>query len=257
MEYKDQANARWHRHAVPREERETLRKICCAPYYFGRYSPEFERHARDKFCARIIRGRCENLGSVLKAIYSSASLFVIGGDCFTALPVIFRHESMIQRVYWIDAHGDYNSEATTSTGFLGGMALAALTGQACERLPTLLGHQPISPTRCTHVGGRAWDPLEKERMRAKGINLLHSPPSHIPPNSHVHIDVDAFDLAQVRDVTHPSPGGMSVGCLDGFLARNAHAIASLTVSAWRVDAEPPAVLAQLFNQWSSGARFPN
>lgn len=219
------------------------------PYYFGRYDADFERLAREDFEATIIRSGGEGLGSGLLAAQRAAPRLLIGGDCFSALPVVSAHRDEIERVYWFDAHGDFHDEATTSTGFLGGMTFATLTGRACDRLLEILGADPVDPSRCTHVGGRAWDEDERERMLAAGVELLSAPPSRIESRSHVHIDVDCLDIDEVPNVTHPSPGGFSTSVVSSFLETNAALITSVSVSAWRVDTRPPAVLVHLLQDF--------
>ena len=209
------------------------------PYYFGRYNADFEQYLRDDFSAEIIRSSGGTLGAILAAATKSAPRFLIGGDCFTALPVIFSHRNEIENVYWFDAHGDFHDEVSTSTGFLGGMPLAALTGYACDRLLKFLGEYPIDPSRCRHIGGRAWDVGEKERILAAGVQLLDEPPLVINAPCHVHIDVDCFNPEAVPNVTHPEPGGLSISLVDDFLQSNARWITSMTVSAWQVETKPP------------------
>jgi hypothetical protein len=215
------------------------------PYYFGSYSPEFERYARKDFSATIIRSAGTGLGAALSAAHEAAPRFLIGGDCFTALPVIFAHRSEIESVYWFDAHGDFHDEVTTSTGFLGGMPFAALTGNSCSRLLEFLREAPVNPSLCKHVGGRAWDKGEKERMLASGVELLATPPAHLDAPSHIHIDVDCLDVAEVPNVTHPAPGGLSTASMAAFFETNADWITSVTVSAWIVGTRPPVACVRL------------
>jgi arginase len=221
----------------------------CAPYYFGKYSAKFEEYARRHFAAAIIRAERENLGSVATAIYHHVPRLVIGGDCFTALPCVLAHRAEIQCIYWFDAHGDFNDEVTTASGFLGGMPLAALRGLACDRLLALFGKVVFPSGKCIHVGGRAFDLLEKHRMRAAGIGLRRSLPTRLVANSHVHLDVDVLRLADAPNVTHPTRGGIRARDLERFLLANADRIVSLSVSAWRVETEPPPAVVRMLNRF--------
>ncbi len=214
-------------------------KWSAIPYYFGRYNSNFERYLREDFSAEIIKSSGGTLGSILSAAYISAPRLLIGGDCFTALPVIFSHRDEIENVYWFDAHGDFHDEISTSSGFLGGMPFAALTGYSCDRLLKFLGESPINPTKCKHVGGRSWDVGEKERIQAVGVELLDAPPFEINSPCHIHIDVDCFDAEEVPNVTHLESGGLQISVVDDFLQRNAGWITSVTVSAWKVETKPP------------------
>ena len=62
----------------------------------------------------------------------------------TTLPTVLRHVPEA-RVVWLDAHGDFNTPATTPSGFLGGMCLAA----ACGRWDAGLGDSRWSTRRAS------------------------------------------------------------------------------------------------------------
>jgi arginase family enzyme len=49
-------------------------------------------------------------------------------------------------VVWLDAHGDFNTPAITISGYLGGMALAMLTGRAPGLFGETLGLRPVADT---------------------------------------------------------------------------------------------------------------
>jgi arginase family enzyme len=129
------------------------------------------------------------------------------------------------------------------------MPFAALTGYSCDRLLKFLGESPIDPTKCKHVGGRSWDVGEKERIQAAGVELLDTPPLELTTRSHVHIDVDCFTVAEVPNVTHPEPGGLSISVVDDFLQSNANWITSITVSAWRIETKPAESCVRLFQNF--------
>lgn len=215
------------------------------PYYFGRHSARLEANAEQYGSERVVRSAGPGLGAALLAAREAAPRLLVGGDCFTALPVVFAHRDEIEHVYWFDAHGDFNDETTTNTGFLGGMPFAALSGHALPRLLEHLGETPIDAGACTHVAGRSWDEGERERALAAGVEVIDRPPSRMPVPSHVHIDVDCFDLAEVPNVTHPEPGGLPVAEVARFLAENADLVTSVSVSAWRIETPPPRAVIQL------------
>ena len=68
--------------------------------------------------------------AVAGAVARAARPLLLSGDCPTALGAV----AGLQRRYpdvavvWLDAHGDFNTPAITISGYLGGMALAMLTG---------------------------------------------------------------------------------------------------------------------------------
>src|SRR5690242_19919163 len=52
---------------------------------------------------------------------------VLGGNCGVTLGAIADQSDV--GVLWLDAHADFNTPETTTSGFLDGMALAVLTGR--------------------------------------------------------------------------------------------------------------------------------
>lgn len=77
-------------------------------------------------------------------------------------------------VLWIDAHGDLNTPATTTSGNVHGMPLAALTGTEPAELARL--GTPRSPKvradRVVLIGIRNLDDGEKRRIRESGVHVF-------------------------------------------------------------------------------------
>lgn len=70
-------------------------------------------------------------------------------------------------VLWIDAHGDFHTPATTGSGYLGGMVLAA----ACGLWDS--GHGAgLNPHQVALVGARDIDPAEQTLLAEAGVTLL-------------------------------------------------------------------------------------
>src|SRR5204862_8133960 len=59
---------------------------------------------------------------------SGAMPIVLGGNCGVTLGALAGDGGDIG-VLWLDAHADFNTPATTTSGFLDGIGLAALTGR--------------------------------------------------------------------------------------------------------------------------------
>jgi len=87
---------------------------------------------------------------------------VLSGDCTTSLAVL----AGLQRaghdlgVVWFDAHADFHTEATTTSGYLGGMPLALAAGVGTPTLPDLLGLRPVPESQILLVDARDTDPGE-------------------------------------------------------------------------------------------------
>jgi arginase len=55
---------------------------------------------------------------------------VLAGNCMSSIGTLAGLGDLRMGVIWLDAHGDFNTPETTSSGFLDGMALATVTGDA-------------------------------------------------------------------------------------------------------------------------------
>jgi arginase len=130
-------------------------------------------------------------------------------------------------VIWIDAHADMNTEYTTPSGNIHGMALAIALGFGDQRLTHLNGYAPkITPGNSALVGIRKLDTLEKETLKRwrlpvytmtdidrKGVDfiirkILKSLRTHVD-HIHVSFDVDSVDPQVAPGVGTPVPGGLT------------------------------------------------
>src|SRR5262249_40881070 len=98
---------------------------------------------------------------------------VLAGNCFSAVGTLAGLGGGGAGVVWFDCHGDFNTPATTPSGFLDGMALATVVGQCWTALTSgVPGFRSSPGRRVLHLGGRDFDPGERERMEAVGVTLL-------------------------------------------------------------------------------------
>src|SRR4051812_18673961 len=84
-------------------------------------------------------------GQVDDALAARRFPALVAGDCsiaLTTLPALARNRPDA-KVLWLDAHGDFNTPDTTSSGFLGGMCLAG----ACGHWDPGLGQEPLPVER--------------------------------------------------------------------------------------------------------------
>ena len=85
---------------------------------------------------------------------------VLSGNCLAAVGVIAGLGAGTG-VLWIDAHGDFNTPQTTTSGFLDGMTLATATGQCWGELArSIEGFQPVPDNAVVLLGARDLDPGE-------------------------------------------------------------------------------------------------
>jgi arginase len=74
---------------------------------------------------------------------------------------------------WVDAHGDMNTPASSRSGNVHGMPLAALLGPEPAELSALGGFSPkIDPAHVVLIGVRNLDETEKQRVRDSGIHVF-------------------------------------------------------------------------------------
>lgn len=166
---------------------------------------------------------------VASSISAGAVPITLGGDHSIALGSISgaaRARSPLG-VIWFDAHGDFNTTATTPSGNVHGMILASLTGLGESRLVGVGGPgAKIDPKRLVIVGARALDLKERELLRQAGVTVLTM--SDIDRRGmeaitrealsialdgaaglHVSFDLDVMDPAEAPGVGTPVPGGMT------------------------------------------------
>jgi arginase len=74
----------------------------------------------------------------------------IAGDCCTAIGVLagLQRAGQDPTLIWLDAHGDFNTWETTSSGFLGGMPLAMVVGRGEQTRVNAVGLRPLPEAHC-------------------------------------------------------------------------------------------------------------
>jgi len=104
---------------------------------------------------------------------------VLGGDHSLAAGSVAASADWVRRtqdrplgLIWIDAHGDMNTPASSTSGNVHGMPLAALLGNEPAELSTIGSNPSISPDHTVLVGIRNIDEEEKAQIRASGIHTF-------------------------------------------------------------------------------------
>ena len=133
--------------------------------------------------------------------------------CLSTLPVVAARYPDAS-VVWLDAHGDFNTPATTGSGFLGGMCLAA----ACGLWDSGFG-AGVDPRRVVMSDGRDLDPAEREELARAGVRVV--PPGAVSEavrgkRVFLHLDLDILDPS-VMPAGVPAPGGLSADALRALL----------------------------------------
>jgi arginase len=135
--------------------------------------------ARKRFVHEI-QGVCDQLyQQVLEALVDGALPIVLGGDHSVAAGSVAASAAFTGRssqplgLLWIDAHGDMNTPATSPSGNVHGMPLAALLGEDPQELAMVGGFAPkVSAAHTVLVGIRDLDPRERDEVRASGVHVF-------------------------------------------------------------------------------------
>ena len=158
---------------------------------------------------------------------------VLAGNCGSALGTVSGVRAATPNdasdigVIWLDAHADFNTPDSTTSGFLDGTSLATLTGQCWQALTSSIpGFRPVADAHVVLVGARDLDPAEETalaqsrvarveaaRMQAAGAeaaldDALSALARHIT-RVYLHIDLDVHDPAEAQANQYAAPGGLS------------------------------------------------
>src|SRR5687768_8503953 len=113
------------------------------------------------------------LGHAVRAAVDRAELpIVLAGNCSTAVGTLAAAPPATA-VVWFDAHGDYNTADTTTTGMVDGLALSMVTGRALSNLTaSVSGFVRVDESRVVLVGARDLDPPEEKALAASRVTRL-------------------------------------------------------------------------------------
>jgi arginase len=152
-------------------------------------------------------------GQVDDALAAGEVPVLLAADCsvsVTTLPAVARNRPEA-RVLWLDAHGDYNTPDTSGSGYLGGMCLAAATGEWESGLA-----DPVPAERVVLAGVRDLDAGERELLERSAATVIGSSVVETLVAAKnaldgapvfVHLDLDVMDPEQFPAAV-PAPGGL-------------------------------------------------
>jgi arginase len=177
------------------------------------------------------------------AVTRVARPLVLSGDCPTARAVVAgtqrRHPDLA--VLWLDAHGDFNTPAISTSGYLGGMALAMLTGRTPGLFDDPLGLRPVPDTGVVLADARDLDPAERDALTASQVRRVPADPAAVAAAVeefgpvHLHLDIDVIDGAQLSGARFPAGPGPSLARIEECLAAacaTADVVAASLACAW-------------------------
>lgn len=167
-----------------------------------------------------------------RSLDNGARPIFLGGDhsiSMGSVAGVARHCRDVGRplfVLWFDAHGDFNTWATTETGNIHGMSLARLCGE-----PGFVNDDTwfarVDPANVMILGARALDCEEAQLLDERGVEVVDMDAIRVvgvaaplrrfldrveAANGHLHLslDVDAMDPSLAPGVGTTVPGGLTL-----------------------------------------------
>lgn len=186
----------------------------------------------------------------LASLEQGALPIVLGGDHSlgagsVAAAAAWQHrQQRALGVIWVDAHADMNSPASTLSGNVHGMPLAALLGPEPAELSGIGGISPaIRPEHTVLVGLRNLDEREKDIVRSSGVHTFTMKDvdrvgiatvmeraialaSEGTGGLHVSFDLDVCDPSVAPGVGTPVKGGLDY--------REAHVVMEMVAESGRL-----------------------
>jgi arginase len=144
---------------------------------------------------REIAAVCHELcAAALASLEDGAIPVVLGGDHSIGAGSVAASAAYARRLgvplglVWVDAHGDMNTPASSTSGNVHGMPLSAILGHEPAELALVAAGSPmVSPERTVLIGIRNLDPREKAIVKASGVHVFTMK------------DVDRMGIAAVAD----------------------------------------------------------
>ncbi len=202
---------------------------------------------RDSWSSEI-SAAFELMRRIAAAITANKAFFpiILAGNCNTSIGALAAHAPRTG-IVWFDAHADFNTPDTTTSGFLDGTALSTVTGHSWRQLAlTVPGFAPVPEEGVCVVGARDLDPLEERLLGESRLTVvgaadirstlpqaIDSIAGHVD-GVHVHLDLDVLDASVARANSYAVGGGLTVEDVEFALALIGRrlTIAGITLSAY-------------------------
>ena len=195
-----------------------------------------EKHVRVPFNPRdrwltAARESCRTLSDAITVSLRAGALCgVLGGECTLVAGTLsdaLAVEPDLLLVY-VDAHGDFNTLATTQSHYVSGMCLAHVCGRSIAPL-LWPGARKIAEERVALVGGRALDTGERQNLERSRVTRIPFDSEHADVGAvlafarrkkvWLHVDVDVLDAAAMPAVVFPAPRGVPLATLTDLIAQ--------------------------------------
>ena len=217
-----------------------------------------DRHAR--YLDEIARVNRALAAAVRRVLRRGHFPLILGGDHSIAVGTVSgvaawgRARGRKVGVLWVDAHSDINTPATSPSGNVHGMPLAALLGLGPAPLTTIGGRfRKVAPENVALVGIRSVDEGERTNLRRLGVHVytmadvdrhgIHivmekaiENVTHDTGLVHVSFDLDSVDPSLAPGVGTPVKGGLDYR--EAHLVMESLAAARVMTSLEMVEVNP-------------------
>ena len=197
----------------------------CAPRLFA----DDDEHKRARNIPEIVAGLNDLKPRAELAAKTGGLILVLGGDCVQSVAILtgarryYKHISLL----WFDRHADLNTPASTPSGRLDGMALAAIQGRGSAELVRFWGEPPLIREPDTLLYGlQQVDPPEQEFLSRSPVRSMYavdiqqkgatSAAQNALAQLHtdarefmLHLDLDVIAEEQFSATNVPGSGGLS------------------------------------------------
>lgn len=178
---------------------------------------------------------------------------ILTGNCASAIGVTAGLSGRDAMIAWFDAHADFNTPDTTTSGFLDGTSLATVVGHCWQQLArSVPGFEAVPEARVVLAGARDLDALEEARLGRSGVRRVaardvpdglarvSSEAAEGARGIYLHLDLDVLDPADGQVNRFPAPGGIEAGDLVAAIAAlgRIRPILAVTLSAYDPGFDP-------------------
>lgn len=237
------------------------------PAFIDRLRPE--KRVRVPFSPRdrwltAAREACILLSdAVQSSLNAGAGVAILGGECTLVTGSLSGALAVVPELLlvYFDAHGDFNTVATTPSHFVGGMCLAHVCGM--QVAPLLWpGVKKIAEDHTYLVGARELDPGEVGNLSRSRVHriafdrdLVDAPSLLVGVRRKpiwLHVDLDVVDPRELAAVALPVSGGPTLTALGALLASVAQVsdVRGVEVCGYDARKDPeaqlPGVIAEAF-----------
>ena len=234
----------------------------CAPRLFA----DDDEHKRARNLPEIVASLNDLKPRAELATKSGGLVLVLGSDCAQAIGLLagarryYKHLSLL----WVDRDADLNTPASTPSGRLDGMVLAAIIGKGSPELVRFWGEPPLVREPDTVIYGLVrLDPPEQEflsrspmrhvdasEIQSKGaLRSVQDTLAHMHADARefiIHLDLDVIAQEEFPATNVPGSGGLSFAEVQTSLIEFAKHknLLGLDIAQYNPDRDPDGSAAQ-------------